>query len=229
MPRSMKLRLVLPVLIVALAALVVVAGCGGSDDGGSGETDPASVAPAKAPVFIGFTVRPEGETKENIEALAQKIAGVDDLGELIITELENEAADEGEEFDYEKEVEPWLGRKAASSSRTTKKKTSKATALRSRPQTKTLPVSSSTKKSRPTRTNPPRTAPTRASTSRSRKTKRRSASSTASSLSPKTKRPSKRWSTPPTARTSPGKRPSPPPSRRRRRTAPPTSSPTSAA
>src|SRR5215218_3976788 len=108
MPRSMKLRLVLPVLIVALAALVVVAGCGGSDDGGSGGTDPASVAPAKAPVFIGFTVRPEGETKQNIEALAQKIAGVD-LGELILTELEDEAADEGEEFDYEKEVEPWLG------------------------------------------------------------------------------------------------------------------------
>ncbi len=108
MPASVKLRLVLPVLLVALAALSD-AGCGGSDDGGSGETTPASIAPAKAPVFIGFTVRPEGETKENIETLAQKIAGVDDLGELIVTELENEAADEGEEFDYEKEVEPWLG------------------------------------------------------------------------------------------------------------------------
>src|SRR5215203_2887586 len=108
MPASVKLRLVLPVLLVALAALLV-AGCGGSDDSGSDETDPASVAPAKAPVFIGFTVRPEGETKQNIEALAQKIAGVDDLGELIITELESEAADEGEEFDYEEEVEPWLG------------------------------------------------------------------------------------------------------------------------
>jgi Protein of unknown function (DUF3352) len=108
MPASVKLRLVLPVLITALAALVI-AGCGGSDDSGSGGTDPASVAPAKAPVFIGFTVRPEGETKQNIEALAQKIAGVDDLGELIIGELESEAADEGEEFDYEKEVEPWLG------------------------------------------------------------------------------------------------------------------------
>jgi hypothetical protein len=108
MPASVKFRLFLPVLLAALAALAV-AGCGGSDDGGSGETDPASVAPAKAPVFIGFTVRPEGETKQNIEALAQKIGGVDDLGELIITELESAAADEGEEFDYEKEVEPWLG------------------------------------------------------------------------------------------------------------------------
>lgn len=106
----MKLRLVLPVLIAALA--VLLAGCGGSDSGSSSGTDPASVAPAQAPVFINFTVRPEGETKENIEALAQKIAGVDDLGGLIIGELENAASSEGEDFDYEKEVEPWLGEEA---------------------------------------------------------------------------------------------------------------------
>lgn len=108
MPRSVKLRLVLPALIAALAALFVV-GCGGSDDGGSGNADPASVVPVQAPIFIDFTVRPEGATKENIESLAQKIAGIDDLGDLIIGELENEASDDGEEFDYEKEVEPWLG------------------------------------------------------------------------------------------------------------------------
>ncbi|HWO47360.1 MAG TPA: DUF3352 domain-containing protein [Solirubrobacterales bacterium] len=107
----MKLRLVLPALLAALAALAF-AGCGGSDDGGSSGTDPAAVAPPKAPVFIGFTVRPEGETKQNIETLAQKIAGIDDLGGLIIGELENAASGEGEEFDYEKEVEPWLGEEA---------------------------------------------------------------------------------------------------------------------
>ncbi|HEU5252980.1 MAG TPA: DUF3352 domain-containing protein [Solirubrobacterales bacterium] len=107
----MKLRLVLPAFLAVLAALLV-AGCGGGDDGGSGGTDPAAVAPAQAPVFIQFTVRPEGETKANIEALAQKIAGVDDLGGLIVGELENEAASEGEDFDYEKEVEPWLGEEA---------------------------------------------------------------------------------------------------------------------
>jgi hypothetical protein len=107
-PASVKLRLVLPALLAALAALAF-AGCGGSDDGGSSGTDPAAVSPPQAPVFIGFTVRPEGETKQNIETLAQKIAGVDDLGELIVTELENAATGEGEEFDFEKEVEPWLG------------------------------------------------------------------------------------------------------------------------
>jgi hypothetical protein len=106
MPRSVKHRLVLSALLVALAALLA-AGCGGGDEGGSG--DPAALAPAKAPVFIDFTVRPEGETKQNIEALAKELAGIDDLGGLIIGELEKDAAEEGEGFDYEKEVEPWLG------------------------------------------------------------------------------------------------------------------------
>lgn len=103
----MKFRLVLPALFVALAGLFAF-GCGGGSDGGSG-TDPADVAPAQVPLFIDFTVRPEGETQENIDALAKEIAGVDNLGELIVTELENSADDEGEELDFEKEVEPWLG------------------------------------------------------------------------------------------------------------------------
>jgi len=109
MPALVKHRLVLPVLLAALAA-ALVAGCGGSSDSSSG-ADPASVAPAKAPVYVGFTVRPEGEAKQNIEALAKSIAGVDDLGGLILEELENSASAGGEEFNYEKEVEPWLGEK----------------------------------------------------------------------------------------------------------------------
>lgn len=107
MPRSVKLRLVLPALLVALVALVF-AGCGGGDDGG-GTATPAEAAPPGAPVFIDFTVRPKGETKVNIEALAKELAGIDDLGDLIITELEESAAEDGEPLDYEKEVEPWLG------------------------------------------------------------------------------------------------------------------------
>jgi hypothetical protein len=103
-----KLRLVFPALLAALAALLVV-GCGGGDNGGSGGTDPAGVAPAQVPVFIDFTLRPEGETKASIDALAREIAGVDNLGDLIVEELENSAAEDGEELDYEKEVEPWVG------------------------------------------------------------------------------------------------------------------------
>lgn len=103
----MKLRLVPPVFLAGLAALLI-AGCGGSSDSGSG-ADPATVAPPSAPIYIDFTVRPEGATKTNIEELAKKLAGVDDLGDLIVTELENSADSEGEELDFEKEVEPWLG------------------------------------------------------------------------------------------------------------------------
>jgi Protein of unknown function (DUF3352) len=103
-----KLRLVLPALLAVLAALFA-AGCGGGGDESDGGGDPAAVAPASAPVFIDFTLRPEGETKTNIEALAKKIAGINDLGDLIVTELENSASEDGEELDFEKEVEPWLG------------------------------------------------------------------------------------------------------------------------
>lgn len=111
MPRSVKLRLVLLSLLAALAALVI-AGCGGGDDGSGGSSDAASLAPASAPIFIDFTIRPEGATKTNIEELAKKLAGIDNLGDLIVEELESSASEDGEEFDFEKEVEPWLGERA---------------------------------------------------------------------------------------------------------------------
>jgi hypothetical protein len=107
MPAFVKLRLVLSTFLVALVALLA-AGCGGSSDS-SGGSDPASVAPPSVPIFIDFTVKPEGATKSNIEDLAKKLAGIDDLGDLIVTELESSASEDGEELDFEKEVEPWLG------------------------------------------------------------------------------------------------------------------------
>jgi hypothetical protein len=106
-PALVKLRLVLLSLLAAVAALV--AGCGGGGDDSGGSSDAATLAPATAPVFIDFTVRPEGATKTNIEELAKKLAGVDDLGGLIVEELESSASEDGEELDFEKEVEPWLG------------------------------------------------------------------------------------------------------------------------
>lgn len=93
-------------LLVALAALAV-AGCGGG--GGSG-ADLASVAPAQTPFYLEGTIQPDAELSQNVEALAQKIAGVEDVGELIVEELES--SDSGDPVDFEKEVEPWLGEKA---------------------------------------------------------------------------------------------------------------------
>jgi hypothetical protein len=106
-----KFRLVPPALLALLVALLI-AGCGGG--GGEGEgTDPATVAPPNTPLFIELTIRPEGEAKANIEGLAQKIAGISDVGGLIVSQLEESATEEGEEFDFEKEVEPWLGKQGA--------------------------------------------------------------------------------------------------------------------
>jgi len=52
-------------------------------------------------------VQPEGKLKSNVESLAKSLGGINDLGGLIVSELESSAGSSGEEFDYEKEVEPW--------------------------------------------------------------------------------------------------------------------------
>lgn len=96
-------------MLLAAVGALLAAGCGG---GSSSGTDPASVAPASTPMYIDFTIRPEGATKTNIEELAQKLAGIDDLGGLIVSELEESATEEGEEIDFEKEIKPWLGERA---------------------------------------------------------------------------------------------------------------------
>lgn len=102
----MKTKLVPAAFLLVLASLLLAA-CGGG--GGDGGADPASVAPAAAPLYIEAAVHPEGELKSNVEALAEKLAGVEDLGELIVSELESSAGDSGEELDFATEVEPWLG------------------------------------------------------------------------------------------------------------------------
>jgi hypothetical protein len=101
--------LVAPVLaaIVALA----IAGCGGGGSSSSDSTDPASLAPAGSPTFIEVT-KPEGKAAEEVDSLVGKIAGVHNLGGFIVSELERQALGQGEELNYEKEIEPWLGKRA---------------------------------------------------------------------------------------------------------------------
>lgn len=103
-----KTRLFLPVL--AAVAAIAVAGCGSSSD--SSSSDVAGLAPPGSLVFVEGKLKPSGEVKSNTDAIAQTIAGVDNLGEFIVEELESSANDDGEPFDYAKEVEPWLGEKA---------------------------------------------------------------------------------------------------------------------
>lgn len=103
----MKARLLLPTLLFA-CFLLVFAGCGDDGDGNGSGSDLASVAPPGAPIFIEGTVRPKGELGANVEA-ASRAVGVDDLGALIVSELEETAREHDEPFDFETDVEPWLG------------------------------------------------------------------------------------------------------------------------
>lgn len=108
LPRMPKTHLAaLPALVVASLALAA-AGCGGGDTPG-----PAGLAPPRSPLFVEAAIQPQGKLKANAEAVARQVADVDDLGELIVSELESTAREEGEPFDFDREVEPWLGERAA--------------------------------------------------------------------------------------------------------------------
>lgn len=107
MRAPVKSRPLLLVVAAAAALILVLAGCGDGD--GSSSSDPASLAPAQAPLYIEAAIRPEGELKTNVEALAERLAGIEDLGDLIVSEIESSASESGPEPDFEKDIEPWLG------------------------------------------------------------------------------------------------------------------------
>lgn len=93
----------LTILLAAGTALAVLAGCGDDDDG------PASLVPADTPAYFEAVVRPEGDAAESAEAALGKIIDSDDPGQEIITQIEESAAEDGTDFDYEADIEPWLG------------------------------------------------------------------------------------------------------------------------
>jgi hypothetical protein len=103
-----RTRLVLPVL--AATAAIAIAGCGGGGD--SSSSDPAGFAAPGSLVFVEGQLRPTGELKADVDEIASTVAGVEGLGDLIVSELESSASDDGEPVDFAKEVEPWLGEKA---------------------------------------------------------------------------------------------------------------------
>jgi Protein of unknown function (DUF3352) len=93
----------LPIRALALVAILFVAGCGGG--GADGEGDPASLVPADALVYLEAVARPEGSQREDALAAAGKLLRTDDPTARIEELLSGEVA----EFDYERDLEPWLG------------------------------------------------------------------------------------------------------------------------
>lgn len=106
MRARVRLRLV---ILLALAVAALAAGCGGGDDKSS--ADPASVVPASAPVFVEASLKLQGEAEEDVNELARRIAGIDDIGAFALEQIEASASDSGSSFDFEEDVEPWLGEK----------------------------------------------------------------------------------------------------------------------
>jgi hypothetical protein len=103
-------------LLAALAATAFTAltalfasGCG-EDSSGS---KVAELAPPGVSVFIEGTVRPEGKLKADADAIAKQVGGIDNLGEFVVSELESSTREENEPVDYAREIEPWLGERAA--------------------------------------------------------------------------------------------------------------------
>lgn len=99
--------------LIAVLAALVIAGCGGSgDSGGSSESGPAALASPGSVVFVEGNLKLTGALKSNVDSAAKTLAGIDNLGDFVISELESSAGDEGEQLDFATEVEPWLGSKA---------------------------------------------------------------------------------------------------------------------
>jgi hypothetical protein len=99
-----------PLALSALAATAAaaIAGCGGGDS----SSDPAALAAPGSLIFVEGDLHPSGEMKADVDAIASTVAGVDDLGDFVVSKLESSASDDGEPVDFAREVEPWLGEKA---------------------------------------------------------------------------------------------------------------------
>jgi hypothetical protein len=102
-----RTRLLLSAL--AASAAIAIAGCGGGDS----SSDLAGFASPGALVFAEGELMPSGELKSNADSVASRIAGVDNLGDLIVEKLEDNSGEDGKPVDFAREVEPWLGERGA--------------------------------------------------------------------------------------------------------------------
>ncbi len=103
-----------PRLAALIAVLsVLLAACGGGAAGG--EADPATAVPADASMYAEFVVRPEGALREDALDAAGKVLATDDPEAEIRRLVERSFGDF--EFDYERDVAPWLGERVGAWSR----------------------------------------------------------------------------------------------------------------
>jgi hypothetical protein len=99
-------------LVAAATIALPIAGCGSSaNSSSSGASDPAKAIPISAPFYLEATVRPTGKDKTDLEAAASKILGTSDPAAKLRQLIDKAGKDKGKS--YEKDIQPWLGNKAA--------------------------------------------------------------------------------------------------------------------
>jgi len=105
---SLRRRRPLVLLTAALAAsALAVAGCGGDSDTGSEPGDVASFVPAGSPLYLEVTTDLEGPQWTQVDALGQAFPGYPDLRAMLDEALQ------GDDIDFETDVQPLLGERAA--------------------------------------------------------------------------------------------------------------------
>jgi len=104
--------MLLAVRLLALTCLVgLLAACGAGGGAGS-DGDPASLVPADASLYFEAQVRPKGDRKEEALAAAGKLLRTPDPEQRLKELLERKAKESGEDFDYDRDIKPWLGERA---------------------------------------------------------------------------------------------------------------------
>jgi hypothetical protein len=93
-----------------VAAVLLVAGCGGG--GSDGDADPATAVPSDALFYAEVVVRPEGSLREDALAAAGKVLRTDEPEARLRELMRSAFEDAGEDVDYERDVQPWLGERA---------------------------------------------------------------------------------------------------------------------
>ena len=101
-------------LLLACVAVpaAILAGCGG---GGSSNVDvgPAAAVPANTPIYLDATVKPTGSAQANANAALSKILNTADPGSKIISLIDKQKTSTGQPVNYQTDIAPWLGQKAA--------------------------------------------------------------------------------------------------------------------
>lgn len=95
------------------AAALALGACGGGDDGVESD-DPASLAPADAPIYVQATLRPKGKLKTDVETLASTVSGLEDPTGRLIEEFDQSIREDSDQprdpnFNFGDDIEPWLG------------------------------------------------------------------------------------------------------------------------